>query len=230
MKEFREDYPKLAIASDIVGGLLAGGTGIVKNTGKAVAQGFAPSVLKNIGVGAGLGAVGGFGSGEGAGDRLDKAAFGGTLGGAIGGAGDLLSRGIKAGYRALRPDALQKLSNNPQEAAFLNEAMNNEQLLKDAPEALKLYKQLKSEGYNVTPGEVLDHLGSGSMLAKQGDLTRNRESVVDTVLELLRHMDEKNRNVVLITAWALREAQGLQAHKLDLQGLRRTLLLNLDTN
>jgi hypothetical protein len=54
--------------------------------------------------------------------------------------------------------------------------------------------------------------------------------VVDTVLELLRHMDEKNRNVVLITAWALREAQGLQAHKLDLQGLRRTLLLNLDTN
>lgn len=54
--------------------------------------------------------------------------------------------------------------------------------------------------------------------------------VVDTVLELLRHMDEKNRNAVLITAWALREAQGLQAHKLDLQGLRRTLLLNLDTN
>lgn len=54
--------------------------------------------------------------------------------------------------------------------------------------------------------------------------------VADTVLELLRHMDEKNRNVVLITAWALREAQGLSAHKLDLQGLRRTLLLNLGSN
>jgi hypothetical protein len=52
--------------------------------------------------------------------------------------------------------------------------------------------------------------------------------VVDTIRELLKHMDEKTRSMILITAWALRETQGLQAHKLDLQTLRRALMLNLE--
>lgn len=51
--------------------------------------------------------------------------------------------------------------------------------------------------------------------------------VVDTIRELLKHMDEKTRSTILITAWALREANGLQAHKLDLPALRRALLLSV---
>lgn len=51
--------------------------------------------------------------------------------------------------------------------------------------------------------------------------------VVETIRELLKHMDEKNRSMILITAWALRETNGLQAHKLDLPSLRRALLLSV---
>jgi transcriptional regulator with XRE-family HTH domain len=79
---------------------------------------------------------------------------------------------------------------------------------------------------------LVDWLGldANEFMSQRSKQVKNDEDVVvDTVLELLRHMDEKNRNVVLITAWALREAQGLQAHQLDLQTLRRTLFLNLGT-
>lgn len=54
--------------------------------------------------------------------------------------------------------------------------------------------------------------------------------VIDTIRELLKHMDAKTRSMILITAWALRETQGLQAHRLDLPTLRRALMLNLDHN
>lgn len=54
--------------------------------------------------------------------------------------------------------------------------------------------------------------------------------VIDTIRELLKHMDAKTRSMILITAWALRETQGLQAHRLDLPTLRRALMLNLDNN
>ena len=54
--------------------------------------------------------------------------------------------------------------------------------------------------------------------------------VIDTIRELLKHMDAKTRSMILITAWALRETQGLQAHKLDLPTLRKALMLNLDNN
>jgi transcriptional regulator with XRE-family HTH domain len=54
--------------------------------------------------------------------------------------------------------------------------------------------------------------------------------VLETVRELLRHMDEKTRSVVLITAWALRETQGLQIHKLDLPSLKRALVMSLGGN
>ncbi len=79
---------------------------------------------------------------------------------------------------------------------------------------------------------LVDWLGmnANEFMSKRSVSSQTDDDVVmDTVRELLRHMDEKNRNVVLITAWALREAQGLQAHKLDLQSLRRALMLNLDS-
>ncbi len=54
--------------------------------------------------------------------------------------------------------------------------------------------------------------------------------MIDTIRELLKHMDEQTRSMVLITAWALRETQGLQAHKLDLPMLRKALMLNIGNN
>lgn len=58
----------------------------------------------------------------------------------------------------------------------------------------------------------------------------DEDIVIDTIRELLKHMDEKTRSMVLITAWALRETQGLQAHKLDLPMLRKALMLNIGNN
>lgn len=61
--------------------------------------------------------------------------------------------------------------------------------------------------------------------------TQTEEDVVlETIRELLKHMDEKTRSMILITAWALRETQGLQAHKLDLPMLRKVLMLNIGDN
>ncbi len=77
---------------------------------------------------------------------------------------------------------------------------------------------------------LVDWLGMNAnefMSKRPINVQTDDDVVMDTVRELLRHMDEKSRNVVLITAWALREAQGLQAHKLDLQSLRRALMQNL---
>jgi len=52
--------------------------------------------------------------------------------------------------------------------------------------------------------------------------------VIDTIRELLRNMDDKARNIILITAWAFRETQALHTKKLDLPSLRRTLIRNLE--
>ena len=68
------------------------------------------------------------------------------------------------------------------------------------------------------------------MSTRPTDVQTDDDVVVDTIRELLKHMDEKTRSMILITAWALRETQGLQAHKLDLPTLRRALMLNIGSN
>ena len=73
------------------------------------------------------------------------------------------------------------------------------------------------------------HLRDG-MSTRATDAQTDDDVVMDTIRELLKHMDDKTRSMILITAWALRETQGLQAHKLDLPTLRRALMLNLDHN
>lgn len=65
---------------------------------------------------------------------------------------------------------------------------------------------------------------------RQAKVPTDEDVVVDTICELLRHMDEKTRSMVLITAWALRESHGLQAHNLDMQSLRRALIMNLSNS
>jgi hypothetical protein len=80
---------------------------------------------------------------------------------------------------------------------------------------------------------LVDWLGldaNAFMSNRQINEQTDDDVVLDTVRELLLHMDEKTRSVVLITAWALRETQSLQAHKLDLPTLRRALMLNLGHN
>jgi transcriptional regulator with XRE-family HTH domain len=77
---------------------------------------------------------------------------------------------------------------------------------------------------------LVDWLGLDAnefMSKRTASVRTDADVVADTISELLKHMDEKNRNVVLITAWALRETEGLKAHKLDLQALRRALMFNL---
>lgn len=74
-------------------------------------------------------------------------------------------------------------------------------------------------------------IDANAFMSKRPTQERQEEDVViDTIRELLKHMDAKTRSMILITAWALRETQGLQAHKLDLPTLRRALMLNLDHN
>jgi transcriptional regulator with XRE-family HTH domain len=68
------------------------------------------------------------------------------------------------------------------------------------------------------------------MSTRPTEIRQEDDVVIDTIRELLKHMDIKTRSMILITAWALRETQGLQAHKLDLPTLRRALMLNLDHN
>lgn len=80
---------------------------------------------------------------------------------------------------------------------------------------------------------LVDWLGldANSFLStRPTEVQTDDDVVVDTIRELLKHMDEKTRSTILITAWALREAQGLQAHKLDLPTLRRALMLNIGSN
>ena len=77
---------------------------------------------------------------------------------------------------------------------------------------------------------LVDWLGLDAntfMSTRATHIQTDDDVVVDTIRELLKHMDEKTRSTILITAWALREANGLQAHKLDLPALRRALLLNV---
>ena len=79
---------------------------------------------------------------------------------------------------------------------------------------------------------LVDWLGidANEFMSKRiASVRTDADVVIDTISELLKHMDEKNRNVVLITAWALRETEGLKTHKLDLQTLRRALMHNLDS-
>jgi SNF2 family DNA or RNA helicase len=68
------------------------------------------------------------------------------------------------------------------------------------------------------------------MSTRATDAQTDDDVVMDTIRELLKHMDDKTRSMILITAWALRETQGLQAHKLDLPSLRRALMLNIGNN
>lgn len=80
---------------------------------------------------------------------------------------------------------------------------------------------------------LVDWLGldaNSFMSTRPTEVQTDDDVVVDTIRELLKHMDEKTRSTILITAWALREAQGLQAHKLDLPTLRRALMLNIGSN
>lgn len=78
---------------------------------------------------------------------------------------------------------------------------------------------------------LVDWLGLDAntfMSTRPTDAQTDDDVVMDTIRELLKHMDDKTRSMILITAWALRETQGLQAHKLDLPTLRRALMLNLE--
>ena len=80
---------------------------------------------------------------------------------------------------------------------------------------------------------LVDWLGidaNSFMSTRPTDVQTDDDVVMETVRELLKHMDEKTRSMILITAWALRETQGLQAHKLDLSTLRRALMLNIGNN
>ena len=80
---------------------------------------------------------------------------------------------------------------------------------------------------------LVDWLGldtNAFMSSRPADVNKEDDVVIDTIRELLMQMDEKTRSMVLITAWALRETQGLQAHKLDLSMLRRALILNIGNN
>ena len=80
---------------------------------------------------------------------------------------------------------------------------------------------------------LVDWLGidaNSFMSTRPTDVQTDDDVVMETVRELLKHMDEKTRSMILITAWALRETQGLQAHKLDLSTLRRALMLNIGSN
>ncbi len=80
---------------------------------------------------------------------------------------------------------------------------------------------------------LVDWLGldaNSFMSTRPVDAQTDEDVVIDTIRELLKHMDEKTRSMVLITAWALRETQGLQAHKLDLPMLRKALMLNIGNN
>lgn len=77
---------------------------------------------------------------------------------------------------------------------------------------------------------LVDWLGLDAntfMSTRATHIQTDDDVVMDTIRELLKHMDEKTRSTILITAWALREANGLQAHKLDLPALRRALLLSV---
>jgi len=51
--------------------------------------------------------------------------------------------------------------------------------------------------------------------------------VIETITEILRHMDEKTRTFVLVTVWALRETQAVSMDKLNLPALKRSLISNL---
>jgi hypothetical protein len=51
--------------------------------------------------------------------------------------------------------------------------------------------------------------------------------VIETIMEILRHMDEKTRTFVLVTVWALRETQAVSMDKLNLSALKRSLIANL---
>ena len=80
---------------------------------------------------------------------------------------------------------------------------------------------------------LVDWLGldaNAFMSTRPVDAQTDEDVVIDTIRELLKHMDEKTRSMVLITSWALRETQGLQAHKLDLPMLRKALMLNIGNN
>jgi transcriptional regulator with XRE-family HTH domain len=80
---------------------------------------------------------------------------------------------------------------------------------------------------------LVDWLGLDAntfMSTRPTDAQTDEDVVIDTVRELLKHMDDKTRSTILITAWALRETQGLQAHKLDLPMLRKALMLNIGSN
>lgn len=80
---------------------------------------------------------------------------------------------------------------------------------------------------------LVDWLGldaNAFLSTRPKNIQTDDDVVVDTIRELLTHMDEKTRSMILITAWAMRETQGLQVHKLDLPTLRRALMLNIGTN
>lgn len=56
----------------------------------------------------------------------------------------------------------------------------------------------------------------------------NDDGVMQTLCELVHHMDEKTQTMVLITAWSLRQAHGLHSQKFDLPMLKRMLTVNLN--
>ena len=80
---------------------------------------------------------------------------------------------------------------------------------------------------------LVDWLGldaNAFMSTRKTSTQTDEDVVIDTISELLKHMDDKTRSMILITAWALRETQGLQAHKLDLPMLRKALMLNIGSS
>jgi hypothetical protein len=77
---------------------------------------------------------------------------------------------------------------------------------------------------------LVDWLGLDAnefMSTRLGKTQTDDDVVIDTIRELVRHMDDKTRHTILLTAWALRETHGLHAQKLDLPTLKRALVTNL---
>jgi transcriptional regulator with XRE-family HTH domain len=76
---------------------------------------------------------------------------------------------------------------------------------------------------------LVDWLGldANEFMSTRVTKSQTDDDVIDTIRELVRHMDDKTRNTILLTAWALRETHGLHAQKLDLPTLKRALITNL---
>jgi len=162
-KQLRET-PKLAIGSQIAGGLLTGGAGATTKTGATLANslrtgGLGLRAIKAALLGAASGAASGFGAGSGAEDRLDRAGNSAVAGGVVGGtipvmgaAADSVGKGVnlaKTGFAARSRDEL----------------IESGQELKDVVSAA--YKKVDEAGASLTPQASQELInGMESNLAK----------------------------------------------------------------